>query len=121
MKIGRKLIGIGVASLGALASIGGAFALYVQDADNASFGISAGAYAGSGGTLTYKINNNAGASEVTPNYLTSGGIGGGHGLSAEYTQVEYTMALSATYNAGANVQDFVVGNLGISLTNIPEA
>lgn len=119
MKISRKLIGIGIASLGAIASIGSAFALYVQAADNASFGISAGAYAGSGGTVTYKINNNGGASEVAPQYLTAGGVGGGHGLSAEYTQVEYTMALSATYAAGANAQDFVVGNLGISLTGIP--
>ena len=121
MKISKKLVGIGVASLGALASIGGAFALYQQAAENTSFGISAGVYAGSGGTLTYKINNAGGNSNVAPQYLTTGGDNGGTGLSATYTQVEYTMALSAEFAAGANAQNFVVGNLGISLTNIPEA
>ena len=121
MKISKKLIGIGVASFGALASIGGAFALYQQAAENTGFGISAGAYAGSGGTVTYKINGADGASNVDPQYLTTGGDNGGTGLSTTYTQVEYSMALSATYAAGANAQNFVVGNLGISLTGIPEA
>ena len=120
MKISKKLIGIGVASFGALASIGGAFALYKQAAENTGFGISAGAYAGSGGTVTYKINGVTNASDVAPQYLTDGGANGGTGLSTTYTQVEYSMALSATYAAGANAQDFVVGNLGISLTNVPE-
>lgn len=120
MKISKKVIGIGVASLGMLLSIGGAVALYTTAAEDASFGISAGAYAGSGGSVTYKINDAAGNSNVAPAYLTSGGEGGGTGLSTTYTQVEYSMALSATY-AGGNAQDYVVGNLGISLTNIPEA
>ena len=121
MKISKKLIGICIASFGAIASIGGAFALYQQAAEDTSFGISAGVYAGSGGTLTYKINNAGGASNVDPQYLTAGGDNGGTGLSTTYTQVEYSMALSAEYAAGANAQNFVVGNLGISLTNIPEA
>ena len=56
-----------------------------------------------------------------PQYLTTLGANGGTGLSATYTQVEYSMALSATYAAGANAQDFVVCNLAISLTNIPES
>ena len=121
MKISKKLIGISVASLGILFSIGGAFALYTQAAESTSFGISAGAYAGSGGTVTYKINNVTGNSNVAPAYLTSGGEGGGQGLSTTYSQVEYSMALGANYAAGANVQDYVVGNLAVSLTNIPEA
>ena len=121
MKISKKLIGICIASFGAIASIGGAFALYQQAAEDTSFGISAGVYAGSGGTLTYKINDAGGASNVDPQYLTAGGDNGGTGLSTTYTQVEYSMALSAEYAAGANAQNFVVGNLGISLTNIPEA
>lgn len=121
MKINKKLIAIGVASLGTLFSIGGAFALYTQAADNASFGISAGAYAGSGGTLTYKINNTTGNSVIAPEYLTTGGDNGGTGLSTTYTQVQYSMALGANFASGANAQDFVVGNLGVSITNIPEA
>ena len=121
MKINKKLIGISVASLGILFSIGGAVALYTQAAEEASFGISAGAYAGSGGLVTYKINNTAGNSNVAPSYLTAGGVGGGTGLSTTYTQVEYAIALSAEYTNGSNAQNFVVGNLGISLTNIPEA
>ncbi len=121
MKINKKLIGISVASLGILFSVGGAVALYTQAAEEASFGISAGAYAGSGGLVTYKINNTAGNSNVAPNYLTAGGVGGGAGLSTAYTQVEYSMALSATFANGMPEQDYVVGNLAISITNIPEA
>lgn len=120
MKISKKVIGIGIASLGMLFSIGGAVALYTTAAEDAHFGISAGAYAGSGGSVTYKINDASGNSNVAPSYLTTGGEGGGTGLSATYTQVEYSMALSAAY-AGNNAQDYVVGNLSISLTNIPEA
>ena len=121
MKINKKLIGITIASLGMVFSIGGAVALYTQAASNAQFGISAGTYAGSGGTVTYKINNTSGASNVAPQYLTTGGENGGTGLSATYTQVEYSMALSAVYANNANNQNYVVGNLGVSLTNIPEA
>ncbi len=119
MKIKSKLIGIGVASLGALLSIGGAFALYQQNADDVQFGISAGTYAGSGGSVTYKINNTEGNSNVAPQYLKTNGENGGTGLSATYTQIHYSMALSAVY-AGNNAQNFVVGNVAISLTNIPE-
>ena len=122
MKISKKLIGIGVASLGMVFSIGGAIALYQQAAQQAQFGISAGAYAGSGGTVTYKINNTTGESIVAaPSYLTNEGQNGGTGLSATYTQVEYSLALGASFNAGANAQDYVVGNLSVSLTNVPEA
>ena len=120
MKINKKLVGITVASLGMVFSIGGAFALYKTTAQDVSFGISAGTYAGSGGSVTYKINNTAGNSNVAPVYLRSNGTNGGSGLSAEFTQVEYTMALSAVYADNANEQDYVVGNLSVSLTNIPE-
>ena len=113
MKLNKKVIGIGVASLGILFSIGGAFALYQQAATDTGFGISQGAYAGSSGSVTYKINGTSGASALAPTYL------GGTGLNATYTQVEYSVNLSAVY-AGGNAQNFVVGNLGISLTNIPE-
>ena len=121
MKISKKLIGIGVASLGMVFSIGGAIALYTQAAQDAQFGISAGAYAGSGGTLTYKVNNTTGNVNVAPAYLTSGGQNGGAGLSATYTQVEYSLALGANFAAGAIAQDYVVGNLAVSLTNVPAA
>ncbi len=118
MKLNKKIIGIGVASFGILLSIGGAFALYQANAEDASFGISQGAYAGSTGTVTYKINNNAGASNLAPSYI---GAVGAAGLSAGATQVEYVVGLSAAFSGGSNAQDFVVGNLGISLTNVPEA
>ena len=120
MKINKKLIGISIASLGALLSIGGAFALYQQSASNVEFGISAGTYAGSDGAVTYKLNGAAGASEAAPSYLTELGANGGSGLSAEYTQVHYSIQLGAQYTSG-NAQNFVVGNLGVSLTGIPAA
>ena len=121
MKINKKLIGITIASLGMVFSIGGAVALYTQAASNASFGISAGTYAGSTGTVTYKINDTAGNSNVAPSYLRENGTNGGTGLSTEFTQVCYEMELSASYAAGANAQDFVVGNVAVSVTNIPAA
>ena len=121
MKLNKKVIGIAVASFGVLLSIGGAIALYQQAAEDASFGISQGAYAGSSGSVTYKINGATGASSLVPNYLPTVGEGSGNGLNATYTQVEYAVQLSAAFAGGANAQDFVVGNLGISLTNIPEA
>ena len=67
----KKLIGIGVASLGVILSVGGAIALYQKAASNVEFGISAGAYAGSTGTITYKINNQANASVVDPEFCDS--------------------------------------------------
>ena len=122
MKINKKLIGIGVASFGILFSVGGAFALYQQSAQNVSFGISAGVYAGANGTVTYRINNHAGNSEVLPSYLkTDGSLNDGAGLNSTYTQVEYVMALSANYAGDLNAQDYVVGNIAISVTDIPAA
>ena len=121
MKMNKKVIGILVASVGVLGSIGGAVALYTQAADNVNFGITAGAYAGLSGTVDYKVNNNAGASNVAPSYLnTAGNDDSGVALSAQYTQVRYEMALSATYTDG-NPQNYVVGNLSVSITNIPAA
>ena len=121
MKISKKLIGITVASLGMVFSIGGAIALYQTGAENTGFGISAGAYAGSGGTVTYKINDTAGNSTLNPVYMTSGGEDGGTGLSTTYTQVVYEGTLSATFANELNPQDFVVGNLSVSVNNIAEA
>lgn len=120
MKINKKLLGIGVASIGALISIGGAFALYQQDANEVQIGISAGTYAGLTGSVTYKLNGAAGNSNVDPQYLTALGANGGTGLSTTYTQVHYSIPLGAEYTNG-NSQNFVVGKVGVSLTNVPEA
>ena len=118
----KKLIGIAVASLGMLLSVGGAIALYQQAADDANFGISAGTYAGSSGTVTYKINNQTGNSIAVPaEYVKEDNSNGGTGLGGLYTQVRYEMVLGAAFADGANAQDYVVGNLSVSITNIPAA
>ena len=118
----KKLIGISVATFGVLLSIGGAIALYQQAAEEAGFGISAGTYAGSSGSVTYKINNQTGNAVVVPAaYLKADGSNGGDALGNGYTQVFYEMALGASFADGANAQDYVVGNLSVSVTNIPAA
>ena len=104
----KKLIGIAVASFGVILSVGGAIAFYSQAADDAHFGISAGTYAGSGGVVTYKINGQAGASNVAPAYLKTDGTNGGSALGNGYTQVYYEMALGADFAEGAIAQDYVV-------------
>ena len=120
MKINKKLIGISVASLGVLFSIGGAFALYQQAATDASFGISQGEYEGSVGEVTYKINGST-SGTIAPAYLKHDGTNGGTGLGGLYDQVLYDMPLSATFANTLNAQDYVVGNISVSITNIPEA
>ena len=115
----KKLIGIAIASFGVILSVGGAIALYTRAAEDAGFGISAGTYAGSSGSVTYKINNQSGASVVAPAYLKGDGTNGGSALGNGYTQVYYEMALGASFADGANAQDYVVGNVSVSVTNIP--
>lgn len=121
MKLNKKLIGIGVASFGMILSFGSAIALYTQAANDANFGISAGTYAGSSGNVIYKINNQTGASNVVPSYLRANGSNGGTALGGEFTQVYYEMALGANFADGAIAQDYVVGNVSVSVTNIPAA
>lgn len=117
----KKIIGISVATFGVLLSIGGAIALYQQAAEDTGFGISAGTYAGSTGVVTYKINNAEGNSNVAPAYLKADGSNGGTALGNGYTQVYYEMALGAAFAEGAIAQDYVVGNIAVSISNIPAA
>ena len=118
MKINKKLLGITVASLGMVFSIGGAIALYQTAADPASFGISAGTYAGSTSTVTYKINGSEGASTADPHYCDAEGQNGGAGISAAYPQVKYEFTLGATFANDLPAQDFVMGQVTVALTNL---
>ncbi len=118
MKINKKLIGISIASLGMVFSIGGAIALYQTAADPASFGISAGTYAGSTSTVTYKINGNDGASTADPHYCDGEGQNGGTGISVAYPQVKYEFTLGATFANDLPAQTYVMGQVSVSLTNL---
>lgn len=114
-----KILGIAVATLGVAASIGGAVALYTKAATNTGFGIGAGTHTGSTSTVTYKINN-AVSPTVTPVYW-NGTDGEGKGLNSTYKEVKYSFDLGATYANDLAQQPYVLGNLAISLTNVPEA
>lgn len=116
----KKLIGIAVATVGVLFSVGGAVALYTKAAQDTGFGVSQGTYEGSEGAITYKINGNA-SGAVAPQYLKADGTNGGTGLGGEYTQVKYEFELSAEYSSSLIEQNFVVGNLAVIVNNIPEA
>ena len=116
----KKLIGIAVATVGVLFSVGGAVALYTKAAQDTGFGVSQGTYEGSEGAITYKINGNA-SGVVAPQYLKADGTNGGTGLGGEYTQVKYEFELSAEYSSSLIAQDFVVGSLGLMVSDIPVA
>lgn len=115
----KKIIGISVATFGVLLSIGGAVALYQKAAEDTSFGISQGTYEGSTGAITYKVNG-ATSGTLNPSYLKTNGENGGAGLGGEYTQVYYEATLSAEYSSTLIPQNFVVGNLAITVGDIPE-
>jgi hypothetical protein len=113
----NKIIGLTIASIGVLGSLGGAFALYTRAANNAQFGISAGTYTGSTSTVTYKLNGIT-SGNVTPTYLHTDGTNGGTGIGGTYNQIKYEMTLGAEFASDISAQDYVTGNLSISLTDI---
>ena len=115
----RKILGITIASLGLVVSVGTAVALYKTNAQDAGFGISQGTYEGAGGLITYKIND-ATSGTIAPQYWNHDGSDKtGHGLSPVFDQVVYEGTLSATFSNSLNAQNFVVGNLEVKVENIP--
>ena len=68
----NKIIGIAVASLGIVFSVGGAFALYTKSVGSVDFNIGAATHTSSTSTVTYKING-ATSGNVAPSYLKSNG------------------------------------------------
>ena len=122
----NKIIGIAVASLGILFSIGGAFALYTKAATPVSFHITPGTYAGSTSTVDYLINGTGGTgSAVAPVYADTGEGNAqkfdGTGLNEEYSQIKYEFTLGADYANDVADQDYVVGNIKLEVKNIPSA
>ena len=120
----NKIIGIAIASLGILFSIGGAFALYTRAAENVTFHITPGVYTGSTSTVTYKINNNDG-NPVAPVYADTGEGENqkfdGTALNDTYSQIKYEFTLGAQYANDIAQQDFVLGNIKVEVKNIPSA
>ena len=116
----NKIIGIGIASLGVVISMGSAVALYTRAASSTGFNIGAGTYSGSTGVVTYKVNDNTSGS-VAPQYWNSDGSDKtGTGLGGIYNQIVYEFTLSATYANDINAQSVTLGNVAVSVTNIPE-
>ena len=117
----NKIIGIGIASLGVVISMGSAVALYTRAASSTGFNIGAGTYSGSTGTVTYKVNNNISGS-VAPQYWNdTGSDKTGTGLGGDFNQIVYEFTLSATYANDINAQSVTLGNVAVSVTNIPAA
>ena len=115
-----KFIGIGVAALGMVLSIGGAVALYQKAASPATMGIGAGAHAGASSVADYTINGNTGDSAATPFYANAAGnnLVSGGGLSADYPQIKYEFALGADFDNNVAEQTYVMGKVSVSLTNL---
>ena len=114
----KKLIGISVATIGVVLSIGSAIALYTKAANETSFGISAGTYAGSTGTIAYKINNTEGNSNVAPVYYDSEGAETGVALSSDFPQIKYEFALGGSYSETLIAQPLVMGKVTLTLNNL---
>ena len=119
----NKIIGLLVATAGVVASISTAAALYTKAVDPVGFGIGAATYSSSNGIVTYTIGGNGGASNVAPTFHkadATAGVG-----AAKFSEVnraaKYTFQLGASYAAGLTAQDYVVGNLSVSLTNVAES
>lgn len=117
----KQIIGIAIASLGAALCVSSAAALYVTGAANIEFGIGQGEFVGSTGVVTYKINDAVDGSIPAQYWNGDGSDKTGQGLSGTYNQVVYEGTLSAVFANEVNPQDFVVGNLAVSVSNIPEA
>lgn len=117
----KKIIGISVATVGVLLSIGSAIALYEKAASNAEFNISAGAYAGATGEVTYSINDQAGESTVNPVYCDAEGNPNGTGISANATQLKYVFELGAGFSDELEEQPFVMGQVSVALTHLKAA
>ena len=120
----KKLIGIAVATFGVALSVGSAIALYTKAAQDVKFGISAGAYAGSTGTINYQINHNSGNSQVAPIYCDAEGQPAENqndvGVSALYPQIKYEFALNALYSEDLIEQYFVMGKVNVSFSDLAE-
>lgn len=115
----NKLIGILVASTGAIASISTAAALYVKSATKTGFGIGA-KWSGLSGTVTYLIDGKASGS-MEAHYLDKDGNNGGEGFGGAYTQAEFIFPVGASFSDDVPAQNVVVGNFEVDLTNISEA
>lgn len=117
----KKLIGIAVATFGVALSVGSAIALYQHAAQQTSFGISAGTYAGSTGTITYKINGASGNSQLDPVYCDGEGVAAEEeniGVSVDYPQIKYEFALGGVYSEDLIAQQYVMGNLNLQFADL---
>lgn len=117
----NKIIGVSIATLGVAFSIGGAVALYTKPVGPVGFGIGAATYTSNTSIVTYKINNAAGTNNVAPTFYKDDDITPGEdqtGFSEVNRSVKYEFTFSADYADGLTVQDYVVGNLSVSLTGV---
>ena len=120
----NKIIGLLVAAAGVVASISTAAALYTKAVAPVGFGIGAATYSSSNSVVTYTIGGNGGASNVAPTYYKNDDSTPGtyqSGFSEENRSVKYEFTFGATYAAGLTEQDYVVGNLSVSLTGVASA
>ena len=120
----NKIIGIAVATLGVVFSFSAAAALYQKAAEDVDFGISAGTYAGSTSTAHYTINGSTGnASAVNPVYCDESGdpVANVIGYNDVATQAKYEFALGAEFANDVAEQEYVMGKISVSISNLPAA
>lgn len=116
-----KVIGILTAVLGVIVSFSAAIALYTKGVANVGFDIGSSTYTSNSAHADYKINGSSNPT-VQPSYLKKDGTNGGTKLDGEYRHVKYEFTLGATFDEENTLpQYFVVGDLGVTLTNINEA
>ena len=108
----NKIIGVGIALLGTIISIGGAFALYQKTAHDTSFNFGAFTYTAQTGTITYKISN------VITTYEANGTTDQStQSLDPAHKVVYVKVPLSASYpTSGVVAQSTIGGNVSVSVT-----
>ena len=116
----NKLIGIGIATFGVLLSFGSAIALYQQPVANVGFGIGAATYTSSNGVVTYTIGGVANKT-VNPTFWRKNATNGGTKFDEEFRHAKYEFQLGASFAEGITAQDYIMGNLSVSLTGVPAA
>ena len=117
----NKIIGALVGVFGVAISIGTAIALYTKPVGNLELGIGSATHTSSTSTVKYKINGKTSdeSSVVAPSYYKTGGVAnGGSGFGGEYVCAKYEYILGADFASDIQEQDYVVGNLSVTLENV---
>jgi hypothetical protein len=113
-----KIIGALVGAFGVVVSVGTALALYTKAANNLEFTIGSATHTTSTSTVQYQING-SNSPTVNPSYYKHDAVSNsGTAFGGEYVCAKYEYELGASFAEDIQAQDYIVGNLSVSLTSV---